>query len=59
LKYLGIIFDYNLTFKEHENIAGKCTNLIFSLSKSLKIDWGLDYRTLKATYVGVILSLLK
>jgi mannose/fructose/N-acetylgalactosamine-specific phosphotransferase system component IIB len=32
LKYLGIIFDHKLTFKEHINhMADKCTNLIFSL----------------------------
>jgi hypothetical protein len=32
LKYLGIIFDCKLTFKEHINhMAEKCTKLIFLL----------------------------
>jgi len=35
LKYLGIIFDKKLTFKEHTDyITTKCTKLIFSLSKA-------------------------
>ena len=38
LKYLGIIFDYKLTYKEHiKNMAERCTKLIFSLSKSAKL----------------------
>ena len=42
MKYLGIIFDQKLTFKEHINyMAEKCTKLIFSLSKSAKLNWGL------------------
>jgi len=33
LKYLGIIFDNKLTFREHINyMAEKCTKLIFALS---------------------------
>ena len=33
MKYLGIIFDYKLTFKEHINhMAEKCTKLIFTFS---------------------------
>ena len=40
LKYLGIIFDDKLTFKEHiQHMAEKCTNIIFSLSKSAKLNW--------------------
>jgi len=60
LKYLGIIFDYKLTFKEHikKNMAAKCTKLIFSLSKSAKLNWGLDHKALKTIYVGGILPLL-
>ena len=42
LKYLGIIFDRKLTFKEHINcITAKCTKLIFSLSKAAKLNLGL------------------
>jgi len=58
LKYLGIIFDYKLTFKEHRKHGKKCTKLIFSLSKSAKLNWGLDHKALKTIYVGGILLLL-
>jgi hypothetical protein len=48
LKYLGIIFDKKLTFKEHrEHMADKCTKLIFPISKSAKLNWGLDHKALK------------
>ena len=41
IRYLGIIFDSKLTFREHITyIEGKCTKLIFSLAKSAKITWG-------------------
>jgi len=47
LKYLGI-FDRKLTFKEHINyMANKCTKLIFSLSKTAKMNWGLNHKALK------------
>ena len=40
MKYLGFIFDHILTFREHINyMAEKCTKLIFSLSKSAKLNW--------------------
>jgi hypothetical protein len=59
LKYLGIIFDRELTFKEHINyITAKCTELIFSLSKAAKLNWGLNYKSLKTIYLGGILPLL-
>jgi len=59
LKYLGIIFDRKLTFKEHINcITAKCTKLIFSLSKSAKLNWGLNHKALKTIYLGGILPLL-
>jgi hypothetical protein len=42
MKYLGIIFDSKLTFREHVNyMAEKCTKLIFALSESTKLIWGL------------------
>jgi len=48
LKYLGIIFDRKLTFKERINyLANKCTKLIFSLSKAVKLNWGLNDKALK------------
>jgi hypothetical protein len=46
LKYLGIIFDSKLTFKEHINYtADKCTKLIFSLPKVAKLNWGVKSRS--------------
>jgi len=58
-KYLGIIIDYKLTFKEDiKNMAAKCTKLIFSLSKSANLNWGLDLKALKTIYIGGILPLL-
>jgi len=42
MKYLGIIFDSKLTFREHINyMAEKFTKLIFALSESTKRNWGL------------------
>jgi hypothetical protein len=59
LKYLGIIIDSKLTFREHINyITEKCSKLIFALSKSAKINWGLSHDTLKSIYTGAILPLL-
>ena len=45
LKYLGIIYDYKLTFRDHINyIAERFTKLIFVLAKSAKINWGLGHK---------------
>jgi len=42
LKYLSIIYDKKLTFKEHINYkANKCRKLIFSLFKAAKLNSGL------------------
>ena len=59
LKYLGIIFDNKLTFGEHiDYMAGKCTKLIFTLSKSATLNWGLNHASLKTIFTGGILPLL-
>jgi len=59
IRYLGIIFDKKLAFKEHiDNIATKCTKLIFSLSKAAKLNWGLNHKALKTIYLGGILPIL-
>jgi hypothetical protein len=51
LKFLGIIFNYKLTFRYHINyIAEKCTKLIFALARSAKIKWGLGHKALKTIY---------
>jgi hypothetical protein len=47
-----------MTFRDHINyIEEKCTKLIFSLSKSAEITWGLKHEALKAIYTGGILPL--
>jgi hypothetical protein len=59
MKYLGIIFDSKLTFREHINyMAEKCTKLVFALSKSARLNWGLKQAALKTIYTGGILPLL-
>jgi hypothetical protein len=59
IKYSGIIFDHKLTFKEHiSHITERCTKLIFSLSKSAKLNWGLQHAALKTIYTGALTPLL-
>jgi hypothetical protein len=58
LKYLGIIFDSKLMFRDHIiTMNNKCSKLIFALSKSPKLNWGLNYAALKNIYTGGILPL--
>jgi len=59
IKYLGIIFDNKMTFREHVNcIEEKCKKLIFMLAKSAKLTWGLKHKALKTIYTGGILPLI-
>jgi hypothetical protein len=59
IRYLGIIFDNKMTFKEHvKYIEEKCTKLIFSLSRSAKLSWGLQHKALKTIYAGGTLPLI-
>ena len=59
IKYLGIIMDNKFKFREHTTYAAeKCTKLIYSLSRSSKITWGLRHEVLKMIYEGTILPLL-
>jgi len=59
IKYLGIIFDYKLSFRDHINyVADKCTKLIFQLAKSAKLNWGLSHKALQTIYLGGIQPLL-
>ena len=59
LKYLGIISDSKLPFREHVNyITDKCSKLIFALAKPAKLSWGLSSAPLKIIYTGAILPLL-
>ena len=59
IRYLGIIFDNKLTFREHIiYIEEKCTKIIFSLARSAKITWGLKHKALRTIYAGAILPLI-
>ena len=59
LKYLGIILDNKLTFRDHIiAMTIKCSKLIFTLSKSAKLKWGLNYAALKTIYTEGTLPLL-
>jgi len=59
LKYQGIILDSKLTFRNHIiAMTDKCSKLIFTLSKSAKLNWGLNYAALRTIYTGGILPLL-
>ena len=59
MKYLGIVTDYKFKFSQHiSHAADKCAKLIFRLSKSAKIHWGLKHEALIKIYIGTILPLL-
>jgi hypothetical protein len=59
LRYFGIIFDSKLLFSDHINyMEEKCLKLIFALSRSAKVTWGLRHEALKTIYTGGILPLM-
>ena len=59
MKYLGIIIDKKLTFREHTTQATeKCRKLKFTLARSVKLNWGLSHKALKTRYTGGIQPLL-
>jgi len=59
IKYLGIIFDSKLLFREYINyMEEKCVKLIFALSRSAKVTWGLGHDALKTIYTRGILPLM-
>jgi len=59
MKYLGIIIEDKLTFREHiTHVTEKCRKIIFALSKSAKLNWGLSHKALKTLYTGGIQPLL-
>ena len=59
IKYLGIIRDKKLKFKEHITyVAERCMKLIHNLSRSAKLAWGLKHEALKTIYKGAIQPLL-
>jgi len=59
IKYLGIILDSKLNFREHIiHTSRKCSTLIHTLAKSAKLNWGLKQKALNAIYKGAILPLM-
>jgi hypothetical protein len=59
IKYLGIIIDSKLNFREHIiQTSRKCTTLIHALAKSAKLSWGLKHEVLNPIYKGAILPLM-
>jgi hypothetical protein len=59
IKYLGIIIDSKLNFREYiMYISRKCTKLIHALSKSAKQNLRLGHAGLNTIYKGAILPLL-
>jgi hypothetical protein len=59
LKYLGIIIDEKFKFSQHiSNAAEKWTKLMYSLSKSAKVTWGLKHESRKTIYKGATLPLV-
>jgi len=56
IKYLGTVIDDKFKFSQHiSHAADKCAKLIFSLSKSAKIQWGLKHEALITISKGAIL----
>jgi hypothetical protein len=59
IKYLGIIIDSKLNFREHiVYISSECTKLTHAQSKYAKECWGLTHEALYTIYKGAILPLL-
>ena len=59
IKYLGIIMDSKLNFREHIMCtAGKCTKLIHALAKSAKLSQGLNNEAINTIYKEAILPLM-
>jgi hypothetical protein len=59
MKYLGIIIDSKLNFREHIiHISSKFTKLIHALSMLAKQNWGLSHAALHTIYKGAILPLM-
>jgi len=59
MKYLGIHFDSRLTFQKHiEHIAEKSRTLIYMLSKTAKLGWGLGHKSPKTVHEGALVPLM-
>jgi ribonuclease HI len=59
IKYLGIHFDSKLTFNNHINhITEKSRKLVYTLSKTAKLNWGIGHKALKTIYEGAMVPLM-
>jgi hypothetical protein len=59
LKYLGIYFDNRLTFDRHiKYTAENSMKLIYMLSRSAKLQWGLGHKSLHTIYEGALIPIL-
>jgi len=59
IKYLGIFIDHKFRFEEHINYASeRCTKLIYNLSETAKLSWGIKNEAMKTIHKGAILPLL-
>ena len=59
LKYLGIYLENLLIFDKHiKYIAENSTKLVYMLSRSAKLEWGLGHELLKTIYEGALIPLL-
>ena len=56
---LGIVIDRKFKVSEHISyVVERCKKVIHSLSKSVKISWGLQPEALQSMYKGAVLYLL-
>jgi len=59
IKYLGIILDHNFRFHDHITYAvEESAKLIHSLSKAVKLTWGIKHEAIATIYKGAILPQL-
>jgi hypothetical protein len=59
IKYLGIIFDSKLTFNSHiAYISEKARKLVYRLSKTAKLNWGLGHKAIKIIHEGNLVPMM-
>lgn len=55
LKYLGVIFDQNLSWIPHVNyLASKINKLTYKIMNLCRATWGLSPHVIKSIYLAVI-----
>jgi ribonuclease HI len=59
MKYLGIYFDSRLEFYKHiDHLTEQSRTVIYMLSKTAKLYWGLGYKSLKTVYEGALVPFM-